>query len=94
MTVIPYAAHLYLCLRKQVDVCRRAHNALDLRVYWLSANHVKPNTRRNIMNFGLLLSQLPRVLESRVHYDAMLALHAPEPHKFAAFWQRLKTLVS
>ena len=46
------------------------------------------------MNFGLLLSQLPHVQESRVHYDAMLALHAPEPHKFAAFWQQLKTLVS
>ncbi|WP_406868286.1 hypothetical protein [Paraburkholderia fungorum] len=46
------------------------------------------------MNFGLLLSQLPHVQESRVHYDAMLALHAPAPHKFATFWQRLKTLVS
>jgi hypothetical protein len=46
------------------------------------------------MTFGLLLSQLPHVKESRVHYDAMLALHAPVPHKFAAFWQRLKTFVS
>jgi hypothetical protein len=46
------------------------------------------------MNFGLLVSQLPHVQESRVHYDAMLALHAPEPHRFVAFWQRLKTLVS
>lgn len=46
------------------------------------------------MNFGLLLSQLPHVQESRVHYDAMPALHAPAPHKFATFWQRLKTLVS
>lgn len=46
------------------------------------------------MNFGLLVSQLPHVQESRVHYDAMLALHAPEPHGFAAFWLRLKTLVS
>ena len=31
------------------------------------------------MNFGLLLSQLLHVQESRVHYDAMLALHAREP---------------
>ncbi|MGA9915234.1 hypothetical protein [Paraburkholderia sp.] len=46
------------------------------------------------MNFGLLVSQLPHVQESRVHYDAMLALHAPEQHKFAAFWLRLKTLIS
>jgi hypothetical protein len=46
------------------------------------------------MNFGLLVSQLPHVQESRVHYDAMLALHAPEPHRLAAFWLRLKALVS
>ncbi|MEW6343314.1 MAG: hypothetical protein RXR20_23915 [Paraburkholderia sp.] len=46
------------------------------------------------MNFGLLLSQLPHVQESRVYYDAMLALHAPVPHKFTNFWQRLKLLVS
>jgi hypothetical protein len=46
------------------------------------------------MNFGLLVSQLPHVQESRVHYDAMLALHAPTRHTFAAFWQRLKNLVS
>jgi hypothetical protein len=47
-----------------------------------------------MMNFGLLLSQLPHVQESRVHYDAMLAMHAREPHKFVAFWQRLKALFS
>lgn len=46
------------------------------------------------MNFGLLLSKLPHVEESRVHYDAMLTLHANESHRFAAFWQRLKALVS
>jgi len=46
------------------------------------------------MIFGLLLSQLPHVQESRGHYDAMLALHAPEPHKLSAFWRRLKTLIS
>jgi hypothetical protein len=46
------------------------------------------------MSFALLLPQLPHVQESRVHYDAMLALHAREPHGFAALWQRLKTLIS
>lgn len=46
------------------------------------------------MNFGLLVSQLPHVQESRVHYDAMLALRAREPHKLAVFWQRIKALVS
>ncbi|WP_172168373.1 hypothetical protein [Paraburkholderia elongata] len=46
------------------------------------------------MTFGLLLSKLPQVQESRVHYDTMLALQAPEPHKFAAFWQCFKLLLS
>ena len=46
------------------------------------------------MNFGLLVSQLPHVQESHDHYDAMLALHGPEPNRFVAFWLRLKTLVS
>ncbi|WP_341319088.1 hypothetical protein WN982_29460 [Paraburkholderia sp. IMGN_8] len=46
------------------------------------------------MTFGLLLSQLPQVQESRVHYDAMLALRAPDPQKFAAYWQRFKLLLS
>jgi hypothetical protein len=46
------------------------------------------------MNFGLLISQLPHVQESRVYYDTMLALHAPVPHKFATFWQRFNILVS
>jgi hypothetical protein len=45
------------------------------------------------MNFGLLLSQLPHVQESRVHYDAMLALHTREPHKFAAFWRLIKAFI-
>lgn len=46
------------------------------------------------MNFGLLVSQLPHVQESRVHYDAMLSLQPREQHKFVAFWLRLKTLIS
>ncbi len=46
------------------------------------------------MNFGLLLSKLPHVEKSRVHYNAMLALHASEPYRFAAFWQQIKSLIS
>ena len=49
------------------------------------------------MNFGLLLSQLPHVQESRVHYDAMLSLQTSEPrkfHKLIAFWRGLKSLIS
>jgi hypothetical protein len=45
------------------------------------------------MNFGLLLSQLPHVEESRAHYDAMLALHAREPNNLFAFWCGVKPLV-
>jgi hypothetical protein len=71
-----------------------ARMAPEFRVCLRSANTPKSNVWRNIMSFGLLLSQLPHVQESRVHYDAMLALHAREPHKFIAFWQRLKALIS
>jgi hypothetical protein len=46
------------------------------------------------MNFGLLLSQLPHVRESRVHYDAMLSLQAREPHKLIALWHSFKSLIS
>ncbi|CAD6538794.1 hypothetical protein LMG28140_03297 [Paraburkholderia metrosideri] len=46
------------------------------------------------MNFGLLLSHLPHVQESRIHYDAMLALHAREPRKLTALWQRCKAFFS
>lgn len=66
----------------------------DLRVCWLSANRVKPDARRNNMNFYLLLSQLPQVQQSRNHYDAMLALHVREPRKVAVLWQRVKALIS
>ena len=45
------------------------------------------------MHFGLLLSQLPQVEKSRVHYDVKPSLHAHERGKFAAFWQRLKSLI-
>jgi hypothetical protein len=46
------------------------------------------------MTFGLLVSQLPHVLESRVHYDAMLSLHARKPPRFSAIWQRIRTFIS
>jgi hypothetical protein len=42
----------------------------------------------------LLLSQLPRVQESRVHYDAMLVLQTRKPHLLVVFWRRLAALVS
>jgi hypothetical protein len=46
------------------------------------------------MHFGLLLSHLPRVEQSRIHYDAMLSLETHEPRGFSAFWHRLKSLFS
>jgi hypothetical protein len=46
------------------------------------------------MNFGLLLSQLPHVQESRLHYNTMLALHAREPRKFTMLWRRFKAFFS
>ncbi|MCA8294789.1 hypothetical protein LGN19_13395 [Burkholderia sp. AU30198] len=46
------------------------------------------------MNFGLLLSNLPHIDDSRVCYDAMLSLKPCESHRFAAFWLGLKALVS
>jgi hypothetical protein len=46
------------------------------------------------MNFGLLLSQMPRVQESRTHYDTMLSLDYCGRHKLSAFWRRLKSLIA
>ncbi|AIO66323.1 hypothetical protein [Burkholderia oklahomensis] len=46
------------------------------------------------MQFGLLLSQLPHVDESRVQYDAMLSLESARKPAPASFWQRLKNLIS
>jgi hypothetical protein len=46
------------------------------------------------MHFGLLLSDLPRVEQSRLHYDAMLSLETRTPHGLSAFWQRLKSFCS
>ncbi|MGU7778997.1 hypothetical protein [Burkholderia sp. PU8-34] len=44
------------------------------------------------MNFGLLLSQLPQVTESRRHYDTMLSLDA-RPRVFVRLLNRLKSFV-
>jgi hypothetical protein len=55
---------------------------------------VKPDARSTIMNFGLLLSNLPHIDEARVHHDAMLSLEPRGPHRLATFWHRLKALIS
>ncbi|BBA38462.1 MULTISPECIES: hypothetical protein [Burkholderia] len=44
------------------------------------------------MNFGLLLSNLPHVTESRNHYDAMLNLDA-RPRVFTRLLNQLKSLI-
>ena len=52
------------------------------------------------MNFGLLLSHPPVLQEARVYYRAVSPLHAHVeglpvvPNRLAAFWRRLKTLLS
>lgn len=46
------------------------------------------------MNFALLLPELPRVQESRAHYDAMLSLDERGTHWLAARWRGLKALFS
>ncbi|MEX3936441.1 hypothetical protein AB4Y32_32500 [Paraburkholderia phymatum] len=46
------------------------------------------------MNFGLLLSNLPHVKESRDYYDAMLSLHQCSAHRLTNFWLGLKALIS
>ena len=46
------------------------------------------------MNFGLLLSNLPHVEESRVNYDAMLSLETRETHRYAALWRSVKAPIS
>ncbi|WP_198155297.1 hypothetical protein [Candidatus Burkholderia verschuerenii] len=46
------------------------------------------------MNFGLLLSQLPRVDESRAHYDALLDLQVQETRepRLRAFWRHVSAI--
>ncbi|WP_185634142.1 MULTISPECIES: hypothetical protein [Burkholderia] len=44
------------------------------------------------MNFGLLLSNLPHVTESRNDYDAMLMLDA-RPRVFSRLLNQLKALI-
>jgi hypothetical protein len=48
--------------------------------------------RSQTMNFGLLLSTLPHVAQSRSHYDAMLTLDV-RPRVFARLLTRLKSLI-
>ncbi|WP_179402156.1 hypothetical protein [Burkholderia guangdongensis] len=45
------------------------------------------------MNFGLLLSQLPQVNESRAHYNHMLALDSRQP-ALVRFLRQLKSFIS
>lgn len=42
------------------------------------------------MNFALLISQLPRIEEARVHYNGMLALDA-RPHVCARVAAAIRT---
>ena len=79
---------------KRVDAFRRAHDVSGLGVCCLSAIRVEPDARRNIMIFGLLLSQLPHIEESRGHYDAMLSLQPCELKRVARVWRAFKRLVS
>ena len=44
-----------------------------------AASMSRAAARSQIMNFGLLLSQLPQVSESRPHYEAMLSLDSRQP---------------
>ncbi|WP_164497738.1 hypothetical protein [Burkholderia catarinensis] len=44
------------------------------------------------MNFGLLLSNLPHVTDSRNHYDAMLTFDV-RPRVFSRLLSRLKSLI-
>jgi hypothetical protein len=41
------------------------------------------------MNFGLLVPHLPHVQESRLHYDAMLALESTSRHRCAKRMARI-----
>ena len=45
------------------------------------------------MNFGLLVSHLPHVQESGLHYSAMLSLESTSRHRCARFWRAFKNLV-
>ncbi|MGX7001446.1 hypothetical protein [Caballeronia sp. KNU42] len=45
------------------------------------------------MNFGLLVSHLPHVQESRLHYNTMLSLDSTSRHRCANAWRALRTFV-
>jgi hypothetical protein len=42
------------------------------------------------MNFGLLVPHLPRVHESRLHYNAMLSLESTSRHRCANVWRAFR----
>jgi hypothetical protein len=46
------------------------------------------------MIFGLLLSHLPHVQESRPHYEALLSLEPVRPHRLASAWRWIKSRFS
>lgn len=46
------------------------------------------------MIFGLLLSHLPHVNESRQHYEALLSLESVRTHPLKDLWRRLMSRLS
>jgi hypothetical protein len=46
---------------------------------------------RNLMNFALLLPQLPHILASQDSFDAMRTAQPGMIRRFVAFWRRLKS---
>ena len=45
------------------------------------------------MNFGLLVSHLPHVQESRLHNNTMLSLDSTSRHRCANAWRALRIFV-
>jgi hypothetical protein len=45
------------------------------------------------MNFGLLVSHLPHVQESRLHYNTMLSQESTSRHRFANAWRAFRQFV-
>jgi hypothetical protein len=46
------------------------------------------------MTFGLLLSHLPHLQESRPHYEALLSLEPARSHRLASLWRWVKSSFS
>jgi hypothetical protein len=45
------------------------------------------------MNFGLLVSHLPHVQESRLYYNTMLSLESTSRHRCANAWRAFRKFV-